>query len=192
MKKTVLTALVAGLAHSACAQGEIAIDNINNTSSSPFATANGLFWISTNGTPALITQDFNAAFYVGGTSNSLSPLAVFLLSNGTAAGDNGFAPGTFLDPSGRAYTIQGAVDSAYFQVQAWTGNFNSYASAVAGGAPVAQSPVFVNPVDVPPGFPPDLLGMPAMVLSTLPEPSPLVLGGLGGLCVLLVWRLRRS
>src|SRR5207253_3363567 len=91
------------------------------------------------------------------------------------------------EPSGRIYTIQGATTSAYFRVEAWTGNFNSYAAAVAGGAPAAQTPVFRNIISEPPGTAPDLLSLPAMVLGVL-EPSTFALVGLG--CLLLLSRLR--
>ena len=166
MKKTIILLLLVGFAAYGYSQGSVALDNLNNTSTNPTATASGLFWLSTGGTPVLISQDFNAAFYGGTDSSSLSPLATFLLNNGTAGHDNGFGPGTFLDPTGGAYTIQGPpYESAFFQIEAWTGNFNTYAAAVAAGAPAAQSPVFINPISVPPGPPPDLLGMPAMVLN---------------------------
>src|SRR5438552_4949712 len=79
-------------------QGDIGLDNSFNTSTDPFATANGLFWTSTGGAPVLINQDFNAAFYVGATSNNLPLLRTFLLSDGTAAHDNFSGPGKFTDP----------------------------------------------------------------------------------------------
>src|SRR5205814_2246536 len=131
----------------------------------------------------------NAAFYAGTDSSSLSRLATFLLSNGTAAVDNHFGPGTFADPAGKGYTFS-VPFSIFVQIQAWTGDFNSYAEAVNGGALTAQSPVFANPVDVPPGQQADLTGMPAMVLSSIPEPSTLGLGAFGAL-LLLLNRLRK-
>src|SRR5215471_16087503 len=152
MKKLILTALLFGVTVSAKPQGAIYLDNINNSSPDPLATTSGLFWLSTGGTPVLINQDFNAAFYGGATSNSLSLLATFLLSDGTAHGDNSFGPGTFVDPNLGGYLIPGTTLSAFIQIQAWTGNFNSYAAAFSFGAPSAQSPVFINPVSIPPGF----------------------------------------
>jgi len=191
VKKLILTALLFGVTVSAKPQGFIFLDNINNVSLDPLATANGLFWLSTTGTPVLINQDFNATFYGGATSNSLSLIKTFLLSNGTARGDNGFGPGTFLDPTGASYPILGSTTFAFFQVQAWTGNFSSYAAALAAGAPAAQSPVFVNPVCQPPCAPPDLVNMPAMVLSGIPEPSTLALCGIGSLLALMCWQRKR-
>jgi|SRR6266850_1422665 len=189
MKKSILESLLGALAVGAYAQGQIALDNFSNTSTAPSAAANGLFWLSTAGSPVLINQDFNAAFYGGANSSSLALLSLFLLSDGSAVHDNAF-PGKFSDPTVNVYTIQGATTSAFFQIQAWTGNFNSYAAAVAGGSAAAQSPVFVNPVELPPGPPADFINMPAMVLSTVPEPSIFALAGLG--CSVLLWRWRRG
>ena len=145
MKSTIVIAFLFQVAVRVYAQGSIALDNNSNNSTSPAATANGLFWVSTGGTPFLINQDFNAAFYGGANSNSLAPIAVFLLSNGTATHDNPF-PGLFSDPTAQAYAIPDTSQSAFFQIQAWTGNLDSYAAAVSGGAFAAQSPVFGNPV----------------------------------------------
>jgi hypothetical protein len=191
MKKFYLTIVVTGFAVRAFCQGAIGLDNIGNTSMSPTATSNGLFWLATGGTVSLINQDFNAAFYGGADSGSLSLLATFLLSNGTAAGDNSVGPGTFGDPVGNQYFIPGATSEDFFRVEAWTGNLNSYAEAVNAGAPAARSPIFLNPVSVPPGGLPDLIGMPAVVLA-VPEPSVFALFGLGGLAVVLARRYRKK
>jgi len=86
------------------------------------ATADGLFWLSRGGTPALINQDFNASFYGGITSNNLSLIKTFLLSDSTARGDNNFGPATFLDPTGNSYMPGGDI-SAFFQIQAQSGEF---------------------------------------------------------------------
>jgi hypothetical protein len=188
VKRLILSAVQIVIAANVFGQGQIVFDNLGNGNMSVTATSEGLFWISTGGNPVLIAQDFNAALYGGTDSSSLALLSTVLLSNGTGIGDNPF-PGYFREPSGNAYTIQGAVNSAFFRVEAWTGNFNSYAAAVAGGAAAAQSPVFLNPVDVPPGNPLSLEGMPAMVLS-VPEPSTLSLLLLGALSFPLLRALR--
>lgn len=147
------------------AQG-VWLDNIWNTSADPAAGSNGQFWIQTNGTSlVLINQDFNAAFYAGATPTNLSLLATFLLSDGTATGDNWAGPGKFSDPMGGDRTISGASGGAYFQIQAWTGSYTNYSSALSAGAYVAQSPVFSNAVAAPPSVPPALSGMPAIVLA---------------------------
>jgi hypothetical protein len=191
MKFTILTAIVCILAVRAEAQGRVVLDNVQNSCTDPSTAANGLFWLKTSDTtgPILINQDFNAAFYGGSDSSSLSLLASFLLSNGSAAGDNAFGPGKFIDPAGNGYTIPGATTSAFFQVQAWTGTFNSYASALSGGAFASQSPVFLNPVSIPPGTAPGLTGMPAMVMS-VPEPSTFLLAELGAFALVPLLRGR--
>lgn len=185
MRTLLLSALFGGVVCGSFAQGQLVLDNLGNSDTNPLAAANGLFWISTGGAPALIHQDFNAAFYAGTDSANLSLIATFLLSNGSAVGDNQGAQGIFVDPPGTIYTIPGASDSAFVQIQAWTGNFNSYAAALSGGASAAQSPVFKNPVSIPPGFPPDLVGMPGIVLG-VPEPSTFWL--IGFALLFLIWR----
>ncbi len=191
-KRLILNLLLAGLTAGAYAQGFITLDNINNTSTNASADSNGLFWVSTWGAPALINQDFNAAFHGGTDSNSLSPIRTFLLSNGTAAYDNDFGLGTFRDPTGNEYLIPGSLFSAFFRIQAWTGNFGSYAEAVASGfAFTAQSPVFLNIVSIPPGPQVDLISMPAMILA-VPEPSALGLAALAGLTWLCAYRFKTS
>ena len=188
MKILHLSLFVMGIATNALSQGQIVFDNFGGISASPTATSSGLFWISTGGAPALITQDFNAALYASTNPTSLPLLTTVLLSNGTGIGDNP-SPGYFREPSGDVYTIQGAINSTFVRVEAWLGNYNSYSAAVAAGAPAAQSPIFVNPVDIPPGPPVDLIGMPAMVLA-VPEPSTFALVGLG--CLLLLRRVFRA
>jgi hypothetical protein len=190
MKKTIISCFVMGFTAAVYAQGCLILNNNANSSTDPYATSDGLFWLSTAGTPALIHQDFNAAFYAGTDSSNLSPLATLLLSNGTATGDNSFGPGTLVDPSGKNYSFP-STTSVFVQIQAWTGSFNSYAAAVSGGALAAQSPVFVNPVEVPPGPAADLTGMPAMILSTIPEPSTFALCGIGSLLAVICWQRKR-
>jgi len=63
----------------------------------------------------LINEDFNAAFYGGVNSNSLSPIAAFFLTDGTAAGDHA---GGRAFVTGKGYTIPGATESAFFRIQA--------------------------------------------------------------------------
>jgi len=195
MKKLYLTIAATGVAVMAFCQGAVvALDNFGNSSTSPTASSDGLFWLSTDGIPSLINQDFNAAFYGGADSGSLSLLATFLLSDGTATGVNGVRPGTFVDPKGTPYHVPGATiasTEAFFQIQAWTGNYPSYAEAVMGGSPAAQSPIFLNPLYNPTGPPADMVGMPAIVLG-VPEPSTLALVGLGGLCALVFLRRNKN
>jgi len=189
MKKLLLTGLLVGLAVGVYGQGQINLDNIFNANNSPSATTNGLFFLQTGATaPVLINQDFNAAFYGGSDAASLTLIHSF--SGAAAVGVNGAGAGTFLDPTGLSYTIAGATSSAFFQVEAWTGSFSSYAQAFAAGAFTARSGIFVNPVAGPPNPPPDLTGMPGIVLTAIPEPSTFALAGLGA-AALLVFRRRK-
>lgn len=185
MKQIAFIIVLVGFASRAFAQAFIALDNIANTSTNIAATANGLFWLATGGTPALIHQDFNAAFYGGTDSASLALVRSF--TGAAILGDNAYGPGTFADLTGSEYAVPGtttASASAFFRIEAWTGNFNSYAAALSGGAPTAQSPVFINPVGVPPSNTPDFVNMPAMVLD-VPEPSTFALLGLGALWLVI-------
>ena len=165
--------------------------NGSNSNFDPMASSGGLVWLSTGGSPALITQDFNAALYAGTNAASLPLLQTLLLSNGSANHIYEGMPGYFAEPVLNAYTIPGAINNTFVEVQAWLGNYNSYNAAVAAGSPAAQTPVFVNLVGIPPSTPIDLIGMPALVLS-VPEPSGLLLLGVGGAILLLCRRKIKS
>ena len=83
--------------------------------------------------------------------------------------------------------MPGSTGSAYFECLAWTGLFNSYSAAVAGGAYVADTGVFPG-VTCPGGISPIpslQASMPAMILRQVPVPEPstllLAAAGLAGL-----------
>jgi hypothetical protein len=188
-----VTALLVVVALDACAQGVIELGNPLNNSRDPAATSNGLVWTSRGGAPSLIYEDFNVAFYIGATSNDLPLVSLSLLSNGTASGDC-WDYGIFHVQHPDAYAVPGGENLAFVRIQAWTGNYNSYDAAAAGGGLVVQTPVFSNQIGVPPGFPMQLFSMPAMVLSVVPEPSTTALVGFAGLIWLFVGyrRIRRN
>jgi hypothetical protein len=172
--------VLAGLIVQAQAQGVIELGNQLNNSRDPAATSNGLVWTSTGGALTLIYEDFNVAFYIGATSNDLPLVSLSLLSNGTASGDC-WDYGIFHVQNPGAYAVPGDEGSAFVRIQAWTGNYNSYDAAAAGGGLVAQTPVFSNQISAPPGVAVPLFAMPAMVLSVIPEPSTIALLLIGGL-----------
>jgi len=184
MKKLLLGGLLAGMAVSAFAQGQVYLDNLANTSTSPTATSNGLFFLNTGGGPVLISQDFNASFFGGTDSANLVLLRTF--AGGTAAGDNGFGAGTFNDPQGVAATVAGATTVAFFRIDAWIGASPDFNGATTRGS----SGVFSNPVATPPGAPPDFVNMPATIIVGVPEPSTFALAGLGA-AALLIFRRRK-
>jgi hypothetical protein len=192
MKKNYCITLLLCLSSSAFGQGQIYLDNNVNTSTSPLATHNGLFFFCSGTVPILANTDFNVSFYGGSDANNLVLLRTF--SGPSAVGGNAFGPGTFTDPQGIAVTIPGAVNTAFFRIDAWTGSATDY----NGGSGVflrGSSGVFSNPVAGAPNPPPDFINMPAVIITYLegcPEPGSVTLAGLGGI-VLLTWRrLRRN
>lgn len=193
MKKILLSAMLVGLATGGYAQGLINLGNISNSGTGPTATTGGLFWLDVDGpgsgAPVLINTDFNVAFYGGSDANSLGLLKSLVASGGGAAG----GPGTFLDLSGQAVAIPGALTSGFFRIDAWTTS-STYDGAIAAGNPNARSVVFSNPLGnpqaTPPGTPTDFTGMPALVLTAIPEPSTFALAGLGA-AALFIFRRRK-
>jgi hypothetical protein len=161
----IITALFIGLVNQAYAQGSTLLVNVSNTSTNTTALTNGLFWIQTNGASAvLLDKDFNAAFYAGPTPTNLTLLAQFLLSDGTATGDNP-TYGGFFDPAAKSRSISGVTNVAYFKIQAWLGSYSSYSNATAAGVFAGQSAAFTNAAECPPAVPSLLSWMPAIVLT---------------------------
>jgi hypothetical protein len=193
MKKLLTTGFLVGLAVSALAQGQINLDNLANTSTSPTASSNGLFFFDPDGPsgpvlPALANTDFNVSFYGGSDASSLVLLRTF--AGSTATGGNGFGPGTFTDPQGVAATIQGATTTGFFRIDAWTGTATDYSGTGGTLNLRGSSGVFSNPIAVAPNTPPDFTSMPAVVLNPVPEPSTFALAGLGA-AALLIFRRRK-
>ena len=189
MKKVIITITLFGLVAAAYAQGYIALNNINNTNSSLTATSGGLFFFdqmfpSLN--PVRIDMDFNAAFYGGTDSASLTLLHQF--SGPGATADNAAGPGTFLDRLGGVYAVPGttaASTTAFFRIEAWVGSASSFSQAgLANWA--SYNLIFSNPVDDI-ANPPNLVGMPATTILYIPEPGTLALAGLCA-ASLLSWR----
>src|SRR5260370_1451735 len=79
MKKLLLSAMLLGLgAAGAYAQGQINLDNNVNTSTSPTATTNGLFFLNNGSSTAPVSTDFNVAFYGGTDAANLILLKSFV------------------------------------------------------------------------------------------------------------------
>jgi len=189
MKKLLITTLVATAAAAGVyAQGTIAVDNLNNSNPSTTATSGGLIF---NQDGTLYTGTFSIEVLGGASAASLTPIVTLVGSQGgTISG----GPGLFFDSSGGTYTVPGVAGSgtATLEVEAWGGNFTSLAAAQAGGGAWDITTPFQNATGgggIPPATPVDLVGMPAVVLST-PEPSTIALGGLGA-AALMMFRRRK-
>ena len=85
------TALLTVMATGAHAQNGLFLGNTQKTSTNSASSSNGLFWASVSGTPVLITNDFNAAFY-------MSALYSWRLSCGAANGPTLIKAGTYQTP----------------------------------------------------------------------------------------------
>lgn len=203
MKKRILsvTALTA-LSTAAFAQGIALEDN------SASASANG-YDTTING--VINKNDLNLALLIGsGTPNNavitllLSDNAVTLSSafgqTSSAAGDIS-AAGYIYDPSTLAYSLAAyASTTQNFVIEAWTGNYNSYAAAEASGLPgvyagVSQVWSAAIPAAGPTAFPLDVSNMGIINLTqvqptVVPEPSELVLAGVG-FASMLIFRRRK-
>ena len=150
MKTLILSVTTfAGFSLAGFAQGYISFDGSNNSNPSPTATSSGLVFI--NGVSDTGT-DINAELLyatspsgIYGFGFSGTPVVTLLLSSSAqgpttsigqtlaALGDiTGFANGTLYDQSGSTFQIPNiaAGATAYFQVEAWTGNYNSYNQAM--------------------------------------------------------------
>jgi hypothetical protein len=179
--------------------GGIFIDNTDNTSMDPHATTNGLFWIDTGSGPALLDQDIDMQVLCGGAPTTMALLqnpgytpdlqngpqySTWLISDGTATdfGQKGMGDGTFLggglvlDPFGNELvTYQQSTlanqSDFYFQLMAWTGDYNTYTDAYAASAAgtpgiyIGDTPVFINGTATSITIAPDLTSMPAVILQ---------------------------
>jgi len=185
MKKSLLTIATIGLAAGAFGQGQVILDNdlgsgyvtLNSARPSGALAAKGTYQVALlwfNGTSF---QQVGAVYQTGGASDGA---------------------GFFHDST----TINTPVFSSTgtFEVQGWTGNFSSYAAALAGASFVGQTPTFANAEGNPNGSPPSnpvpisQTGNAGagwngnLILVPVPEPSTIVLGGLGAAALLLFRR----
>jgi len=216
MKKLILgSTLAVAFSLGAFAQGQISLDNTLNTNASKTATANGLVWIGATTASAVLLgsatdpnfaassaisgnaeDDINIQLLGGSSVGSMAVIQTWLMSDGSAFGDNIFAQaseyGLIIDPAGASLTVSGVALSgiATMEVLAWAGTYNSYAAAV-GNTYAGSTGAFLNPVSSagpPPGPATALSGMPALILTNVPEPTTFALMGFGSLSLLLFRR----
>ena len=93
-------------------------------------------------------------------------------------------------PNDIPYVVPGAVTSAYFYIEAWTGDYGSYDTALSYGAPCGRTGVFESALAMPPTPPPGLDGAPAVLIFETPEPGAFSLAVLGA-ALLLSFRRRK-
>ena len=204
MKKLLLTLCAAGLSVGCFAQGVIYFDGSNNSSTSPTATSEGSVFFNTNGTPILdVGSDVNAVLLASANSDLSSDVTIvtLLLSQATsttttslgttqsAIGDvTSYGTGILIDTSGNSYQIPSTSSGQtyYFEVLAWTGNYSTYSAAQSGalGTLAGSSGIFSEVLTSATGEANDIEGMPALVLSPVPEPTTLAIAALGGLSLL--------
>jgi len=194
---------IAGSLTSAADQyGSFTLDNQNNGDPSESASSGGLVWIgNTFGTAALLNQDINISVYDG------SSLVVSLLmgagDTGPANGDGTFfGGGQFIDNSSTTYydTLVVGGGTTTLTLDMWTGNYSTYALAVASNlsSVYAATATFSQPLGnggTPPSTGTDFGNMPAMVLlpvATVPEPTTIALATLGGISLMALRRRKTA
>jgi len=178
MKKALLAATLVGVSAGAFAQGTV---SFNDFQVSPKVYTNDL-----NGHSGFAkAQTFTVALYWASASGAaLTPI---FTGQATSATDGNFFFSGVTTPNATAPS-----GTAVFQVYGWTGSATSYSAAVAGGAFVGLSNPFLNGTGgggSPPATPATLTGWTGnLVLSPVPEPTTIALGGLGAAALLLFRR----
>jgi len=181
MKKILLTIAASGLTVGAFAQG---IVNLENAAGSGYVTL-----LSSSGQQAAAGSYQVALLWNNGTSF----VQIGSVYQTSAASDG---PGYFY---GEAVTVPTYAATGTFEVEAWQGNFASYAAAANGGATehYGQSASFTsaegNLSTTPPGLAANITaGAGAwsgnLILVPVPEPATIALGGLGAAALLLFRR----
>ena len=195
---------IAGLATCAFGQG-IVLDNLGNSAASSSATSGGLLWEKVGASTALFdgyNYNIGATVMAGSSAGSLSLIGTYYPGNNGGNPFTGADVGKFqLGAAGAPVSISGVAPggAVFLQIQFWdysspnaTGTFTSYAAALAGLDPTAVVS-FSNgsggPGTSPPSTPVELTGMPAVILSSVPEPATMALAGLG-IASLLAFRRR--
>ena len=178
MKTVILGGLLAvAIATTVHGQGTLNAANYENTSTSPYASTSGLFFLNPDTllTPAYVPT-LNFELLGGSTAGSLTSLLTITDGSFYYSG----IPGAYLDLNGTESVVSGVPKqgTAYCMVRIWVGSDPDWNSAISNGATRKASTVFQNPTggDIPA---PTLTGMPAVVLF-IPEPGALSLFAVAG------------
>jgi len=187
MKKAILGLLSVGAAASALAQGTVIFENSSSSGNIYLGSVGPTHYAAAGTyTVALLWAPGGS---LGTAQGSFQQIALYGLATGGAT-----STGFFTDSATIATpTAQAPATVGVFEVEGWTGNYTSYAAAVAGGAAVGQSAEFLNSTGNPnpPGLPPvQTTGWDGNLVLVVPEPGTLALGGLGA-AALLFFRRRK-
>jgi hypothetical protein len=202
MKKLILSVTaIAGLAMAGSAQQVYLHDDNAAAPTSNDVSINGV----------ISTGDLNLELLVGGTAGTVTTdVVTLLLSQATSTATTGLgsvqsaqgdvsALGLIADQSNNGYQVAGGTD--FYQILAWTGNYSSYAAALASGqtgVDAGETAVLQFDLNSTPavGAPPadEDLASPlnlTQVTSIVPEPSTMAMAGVG-LASMLIFRRRNK
>jgi len=204
MKKLILTvSAVMGLSMVGFTQG------IQFADFSSAANAAGGYDTTIGGAPNN-TADLNLELLYGTTASTVNGAVVTLLLSSSANPSTGTIGGTYT-AAGDISAIGGAINdnsqtiyslplgTYFFQVEAWTGSYSTYAAALAAsqggvaGAYAGASSVFSAAIAASPAPPADISGVGIINLTAaaVPEPSTLAMAGVG-LASMLMFRRRNK
>jgi hypothetical protein len=160
-------------------QGTIVFNNLSNNDPSPAAPANGLVFLNINSSWSPLNEDVNFQLVAGPNGLDMHVLHTWLIGDGSAAGIT-TGSGHFADPTGSIFSIPGvnAGSPAVVAIEAWAGNYPSMSSALAAGEQ-SGIVIFSSQTGGNGAVPVSMIGMPALGLSIVPEPSALAIGLLG-------------
>jgi hypothetical protein len=187
MKKSLLTTIALGCAVSVFGQGLVQLENADNSA----ANVSRVGGQSPTGSAAAGSYQVALLWFNGSSYQQIGAVYQTTTVNNDGAG---FFFGEIVTVP--TYSAGGGS----FEVQGWSGNFASYAAAMAGGTYLGQTPTFTsaegNASATPPGAPVHLTPVTPgagqwtgnLILVPVPEPSTIALGGLGAAALLLFRR----